>query len=496
MKRFFLIAFFCLVHGLLSASEPNPNVILINLEDWGPYLGCDGEKEMSTPNLDQLASEGRLYKYCFTSGPVCSVGRSALMTGMSQYSIHAEQHRTPAPKPMLPPGVKSVPELFRDAGYFTALGCGYSAKLDLNFEFASKDIYLGDDWSKRKAGQPFFAHLTLPGTHRAWRSDPKHPIDPAKVTLPKWYPDTPLTRKDWAMALESAQRSDELMGEIVARLKQEGIYDQTAIVITADHGVALPRCKQFLYDGGLRIPLIIRWPTRAKAGAVSEELVSNIDVIPTLLGIAGLPAPKNLQGRDILDSSSPPRQLIFAGRDKMDSTHDAMRTVRSKDFKYILNLMPERPYCQFNDYKERSYPGLALLNVLRLEGKLPPGQDAFMQPSKPAEELYDLRQDPDELHNLAKDPAHASTLQELRTALDQWRKSVGDAGVSEEFRKGGWPAKYPTRSLEDWRQILAQWEAHILRGGPAPSINAPAEIGDGEGMVKPAKGKRKKNAAG
>jgi arylsulfatase A-like enzyme len=285
------------------------------------------------------------------------------------------------------------------------------------------------------------------------------------------------------------------MGEIVTRLKQEGIYDQTAIIVTADHGVALPRCKQFLYDGGLRIPLIIRWPARAKAGAVSEELVSNVDVIPTLLGIAGLPAPKNLQGRDILDSSSPPRQFIFAGRDKMDSTHDAMRAVRSKDFKLILNLIPQRAYCQFNDYKERSYPGLALLNVLHLEGKLPPGQDAFMQPSKPVEELYDLRQDPDELHNLAQDPAHASTLQELRTALEEWRKSVGDAGVSEEFRKGGWPATYPTRSLGQWRQILAQWEAHILQGGPAPNVIAPAEFGDGEGMVKPAKGKRKKKSA-
>ena len=176
----------------------------------------------------------------------------------------------------------------------------------------------------------------------------------------------------------------------------------------------------------------------------------------------------------------------------MDDTHDAMRAVRSYGYKYILNLMPERPYCQFNDYKERSYPGLAVLNVLHLQGKLPPEQDAFMQPSKPPEELYDLHNDPHELHNLAQDTACAPVLQELRAELAQWRKAVGDPGITEEFRKGGWPAKYPTRSLEEWQQIEQQWEDHLLRGGPAPKIFAPPEFGEGEGMVKPGKKKKKR----
>ncbi len=490
-KRLALSALFLLALTLPAFSQATrPNVLLIILEDWGPHLGCYGETAMRTPNLDRLASEGRLFKYCFTSGPVCSVGRSSLMTGVSQYTTHCEQHRTQN-KQKLPDGIKSIGEIFRDAGYYTALGCGYSAKTDLNFEFPTDQVYLGKDWATRKPGQPFFAHLTLIGTHRAWHSDPKHPVDPAKVTLPKWYPDTPLTRRDWAMALESAQVSDGLMGDIIARLKREGLYENTAVIITADHGVALPRCKQFLYDGGLRLPLIIRWPSRAKAGTVTDELVSNLDVLPTILRIAGLPFPAYLQGRDVLEESSPKRTYIFAGRDKMDSTHDACRAIRTKDYKYILNLMPERPYCQFNDYKERSYPGLAVLNVLHLQGKLPPEQDAFMQPSKPAEELYDVRKDPDELHNLAKDASCAAVLQELRAELEKWRKSVGDQGVTEEFRKGGWPAKYPTRTLAEWQAIQAQWESHILRGGPAPKIVAPAEMGEGEGMEKPAKEKKK-----
>ena len=495
MNRFlFLLPMFVAVAAdPATAADRKPNVLLIILEDWGPYLGCYGQKFMHTPNLDQLAAEGCRYDACFSSAPVCSSGRSSLMTGMSQYSVHSEQHRTADKKP-LPVGVKSLPELLRDAGYFTALGCGYSAKIDLNFEFPATTIYLGDDWRQRKPGQPFFAHLTLIGTHRPWHSDPARPIDPARVVLPPWYPETLLTRKDWALGLESAQNSDRLMGEIIARLKREGIYDNTAIVITADHGVALPRAKQFLYDEGLHIPLIIRWPAGVKPGTSSADLVSNVDIVPTVLGIADVPSPKYLQGRNILDPASPSRKLIFAGRDKMDSTHDAMRAARSKDFKYILNLMPERPYCQFNDYKERSYPGLAVLNVLHLEGKLSPEQDAFMQPCKPPEELYDLRKDAYEIHNLAKDPPYANILDSMRSELSDWRKSVGDPGVSDEFRNGGWSAKYPTRSLDEWKQIVSQWEEHILRGGPPPKIAAPAGYADGDGMVKPKNRKSRKNA--
>ena len=281
------------------------------------------------------------------------------------------------------------------------------------------------------------------------------------------------------------------MGEIIARLKKEGLYDNTAIVVTADHGVALPRAKQFLYDNGLRIPLIIRWPARARAGTVSDELVSNVDIVPTLLALAGVSIPKTIQGHDLLDAAAQPRKYIFAGRDKMDDTHDAMRAVRSKAFKYILNLMPERPYCQFNDYKERSYPGLAVLNVLHLQGKLPPEQDAFMQAGKPPEELFDLRNDPHELHNLAADPACAAVLQELRAELAQWRKAVGDPGITEEFRQGGWSAKYPTRSLAEWQRIEQQWEEYLLRGGPAPKISSPPGYAPEEGKAKP--GRKKKN---
>ena len=451
-----------------------PNVLLIIMEDWGPYLGCYGHPEMFTPNLDAFAAEGARFNQCYSSAPVCSVARSSLMTGLYQYAVHSEQHRTANPeKQPLPASVKSLPEIFRDAGYYTALGCGQSAKIDLNFIFDEHSIYNGKDWSGRRAGQPFFAHLTLSGTHRAWKQDTEHPVDPAKVSLPAWYPDTPLTRADWAMGLESAQISDRLFGEIVARLKIEGVYDNTIIVVTSDHGVALPRSKQFLYDEGLHLPLIIRSPHGVPADSVRDDLVANIDVVPTILGLAGLPAPAYLQGRNLFDAGQPEPEYLFSGRDKMDNTHDAMRTVRSKDFRYILNLMPERAYCQFNYYKERSYPGLALLNVLHLQNKLPPEQDAFMQSTKPDEELYDLKNDPDEIHNLAGRPEYADRLNVMRAELTRLRQVAGDPGVSAEFRAGGDSAQYPTRTLEEWQSILNQWQKHILEKGPKPVIGEP-----------------------
>ncbi|MEI6198244.1 MAG: sulfatase/phosphatase domain-containing protein, partial [Verrucomicrobiota bacterium] len=252
--------------------------------------------------------------------------------------------------------------------------------------------------------------------------------------------------------------------------------DNTIIVITADHGVALPRAKQFIYDEGLHIPLILHWPTRVAPGGVSKELVSNLDVVPTILALAGIKRPAYLQGRSLADSTQKEPEYIFGGRDKMDDTHDACRTVRSQNFRYILNLMPERAYCQFNQYKEKSYPGLAVMNVLHLQGKLPPEQDAFMKEKKPEEELYDIRNDPGEIHNLAGNPEFAGTLKEFRSQLAKWRAAVGDQNVTPEFRSGGWPGTYPTRPLAEWLSIESLWENHILHSGKKPEIDRPPQF--------------------
>lgn len=445
-------------------SDARPNIVWILAEDIGPDLGCYGVDYVQTPNLNRLAAEGKLYRNAHTTAPVCSTSRSAMMTGMYQNAIAAHQHRTADKKP-LPPPVTTFPILLQQSGYFTALM--KSNKLDLNFEHDPATLFPGKDWSEA-GGRPFFVQITLANTHRTWHHYPNRPVDPGKVVVPPYYPDTPLTRRDIANGLEEIQRMDDLVGEILDRLRREGLLDKTLVIFMGDNGRCEVRGKQFLYQQGTHVPLIMRWPDKIPAGKVSEELVSAIDVTATIIAAAGVGVPPWMQGRDLLDPHHVAREYLFTARDKMDDTHDAMRACQDGRFKYILNLMPERAYCQYNEYKERQYPILALLNVMHLEGRLSPEQDAFMQPSKPEEELYDLREDPYEIRNLAGDPRYADVLERMRKALADWRREIGDSGVSEEFRKGGWPADYPTKSLDAWRESLRAWEAVLLQEGGGP----------------------------
>ncbi|MHC4221791.1 MAG: sulfatase family protein, partial [Planctomycetota bacterium] len=365
-------------------------------------------------------------------------------------------------KKPLPYGIKPIPHILEEAGYYTALGCGLGKKTDCNFT-TERPLFKGKHWNERKAGQPFYAQVTEGGTHRLWNRDPDNPIDEKDVQLPPYYPDVPMVRRDWANGLEQAQLSDKKVGKILQELKDDGLQDNTIVFLIGDHGRCMPRGKQFLYDGGIRIPLIVRWPGKIKPATKSDDQVSSIDICQTILDAAGVKAPHRLHGKNLFGEEVKKRKYIFAARDKMDDTHDAIRAVRSKDFKYILNLMPERPYAQFNSYKERMYPTLAVLNVMSLKGQLNSIQAAFMAAKKPKEELYDLRNDPYETVNLAQDPNYAAIRNQMRAELDAWRKMVKDKGVSEEFRQGGWPATYPTRTLEQWQAIVEKWKPWVFR---------------------------------
>jgi arylsulfatase A-like enzyme len=230
----------------------------------------------------------------------------------------------------------------------------------------------------------------------------------------------------------------------------------------------MPRGKQFLYDGGIQVPIIVRWPQKIAGGQVNDDMVMTIDISKTILDIAGVKTEYELHGANLLDGSTQDREYVFAARDKMDSTHDSMRAIRSRNFKLIHNLMPERAYCQYNNYKERSYPVLALLNVMNMKGELTPEQTLFMAPSKPEFELFDLRIDPWEVINVADDPAYAETKEKLLAELNNWREHViYDKGVSEEFRYGGWPANYPTKTLKEWEETLELFKPWVFR---APGV--------------------------
>ncbi len=489
------------LHATCVQADERPNILWITIEDWSADLSCYGTQGVKTPHVDKLAAEGVRFDRAFTTSPVCSTSRSAMMTGFHQNYIGANQHREHDKKP-LPYGIKPIPHLFADAGYFTAL---MSWKTDCNFTPNSKsELFMGGDWSERKADQPFFARVTFGGTHRSWKRDPQRPIDIAEVELPPYYADTEFVRRDWANGLEQMQLVDREVGELLKRLDDEGLADNTIVFFIGDHGRCHIRGKQFLYDGGIRIPMIMRWPGKVRPQQVSDSVVSSIDICATVLEAAGIDAPVPLHGKNLLGNDVANRKYIFAARDKMDETHDAMRAIRSKEFKLILNLMPERPWCQYNRYKEGAYPVLAEMNVLHLQGKLTPEQSAFFAPTKPEIELFDLGVDPYEVHNVADDPAYADVKNEMLNALNDWRKNViNDAGVSSEFRaegffekscptstvdawveansdshdfnRHGWPSWYPTRSLAEWQKARDLWAAYVFRGPtenvPRPSIS-------------------------
>ena len=428
-----------------QAGASIPNILWILSEDISPELSCYGTPLVQTPNLDKLASQGIRFTNAFTTGPVCSASRSAMITGMFQTSIGAHNHRSHRDDGYtLPKPLRLITEYFRDAGYFTANvktaapGVKGSGKTDFNFQF--ENAFDGDDWNQRKAGQPFFAQLSISITHRGghWknlRDQLNNPVNPAEIKLPPYYPDHPIAREDWATYLDSIQVMDRYIGKILKRLDDENLADNTVVIFIGDHGRCHVRGKQWLYDGGIHIPLIVRWPGKLKAGHVCDDLVSAIDISATILKIAGIDPPKYMQGKVFLEAGStgnwrPVNQhdYIFAARDRCDETIDRIRCVRNKHYKYIRNFMPERPYTQTNDYKERSYPMLNLMKKLHAQGKLTPVQALFMAPRKPVEELYDIKNDPYEINNLAASPQHQKTLKKMRAILERWIEETSDMG--------------------------------------------------------------------
>ena len=478
--------------------DDRPNILWITIEDWSPDLSCYGTKGIQTPHVDKLASEGMRFKTAFTTSPVCSTSRSAMMTGFHQNYIGAHQHRTDDKK-SLPFGIRPIPHLFADAGYFTAI---MSWKTDCNFLPDTREgLFMGKDWKERNPDQPFFARITFGGTHRKWNRDPQRPIDPADIELPPYYPDTPFVRRDWANGLEQMQLVDREVGELLKRLDDEGLAENTLVFFIGDHGRCHIRGKQFLYDEGTQIPMIMRWPGKVNSGQVNNDMVMSIDICATILEAAGIKAPVPLHGHSLFSDEVKNRKYTFAARDKMDDTHDAMRSIRSKDHKLILNLMPERPYCQFSHYKEGAYPVLAEMNVLNLQGKLTPEQAAFMAPNKPEIEMFDLKKDPHEVHNIADDQNYADVKKELLAQLENWRTNViKDQGVTDEFRgkdlfpdscptstvgewveqnktkfdfnKDGLPGWFPTRTLEEWEKARDMWKPYVFRG-PTDKVDRP-----------------------
>jgi arylsulfatase A-like enzyme len=453
----FLLLFFA---AIVAADEPDdrhsaagetarPNIVWIIPDDMSANFSCYGETAVKTPNVDQLAADGVKFTSAYVTAPVCSTCRSAFITGMYQTSIGAHHHRSGRGerKIHLPAGVELVPQLFQDAGYYTSISGwppagGKLGKTDYNFEWDA-NVYDSHDWSGRKEGQPFFAQIQTPGGKlRGKDTDGWEKVSSAAerrlgrrtsidaVTLPPYYPNHPDVLSDWAAYFDSVRLTDAMVGEVLARLEAEGIRENTLVLFMTDHGISHARGKQFLYDEGLHVPLVISGPGVA-SGTVREDVVEHIDIAALSLAAAGIAIPDAMQAKDILGSDYTPRDAVFAARDRCDETVDHMRSVRTKDYKYIRNFLPGRPYLQPCAYKDAK----AILIALREwhnAGKLNDVQELVFRDVRPREELYDVNADPFEINNLANDPEFAGTLTELRGRLVSWMEETGDLGRTPE----------------------------------------------------------------
>lgn len=433
--------------------NPPPNILWISFEDTSPRFGCHGDPVARTPVVDALARDGRLYRNAFCTAPVCAPSRCSIITGMYAASIGAQHMRTsqaellttPPYECVPPPFVKLIPEYLRAAGYF----CANNSKTDYQFTppFTAWDECGGRaHWRRRSPGQPFFAVFNLMGTHEShqWPEQGGEPqTDPGTVTLPPYLPDTLECRKALARQYDHIGENDRIAGEILGQLDDDGVADNTIVMLWSDHGEGLPRSKRWPYDTGLRVPLIVRWPGNIPSGDVSDQLVSMIDLGPTILSLAGVALPRHFQGQPFVGPAAGEREFIFATRDRYDEFHDCIRAVRDRRFKYIRNICPEQPRALWNDYLHR-HPIQQELFRLKREGRLTPEQEFFFfAPSRPPEELYRLEDDPWERVNLAADPAFAGELASLRRTLDEWQREIGDlyrepeSQMIERFWPGG-----------------------------------------------------------
>jgi uncharacterized sulfatase len=434
MFRTLLLLLFLPV-GLLAEEKPKKlNIVWITTEDISPNLGCYGDPDAITPNLDKFAAQGGRFTRCFTHAPVCAPSRSGLITGMYPVSMGSHHMRSK---------LKEAPPLFTDELKKGGYNVYWPNKTDFNFDHPKGSFEL-TNWLKVAPKEPFFANVNFTITHESQIRVPKKKYeentakltpeerrDPAKVKLPPYYPDTPEVRHDVAVYHENITAMDKMVGDVLAELDRQKLSDHTVVFFFGDHGWGMSRGKRWIYDSGIRTPLLIRWPGKIPPGRVSDDLVAFLDLAPTVLTIAGVPVPARMQGQSIFGEKVQERKYVYACRDRMDETFDRIRAVRDKRYKYIRNFYPELPYAQWISYMDEM-PTMKVWRKLHAEGKLNDVQKLFFADRKPAEELYDCETDPHEVKNLIDSPEHQAKRKELSAELDRWMKEVKDLGEFSE----------------------------------------------------------------
>jgi N-sulfoglucosamine sulfohydrolase len=452
-RRRFLSTAGCLFPAIIrtrsGSAADRPNIFWIIGDDLGTELSCYNYRHANTPNIDRLASQGVRFAQFHTTAPVCSASRSGFNTGVYQTTTGTHNHRSHRKDSYkLPEAVRLITDRFREAGYFTcnvlqvADDVAGAGKTDFNFE--ARKPFDGTHWNQRKPGQPFYAQINFQAPHKgpafvAARKQ-KQLIDPASIELPPYYPDHPVVRDEIANYLDAVQMLDRQVGILVEKLEQEKLLDNTVIFFFGDNGRCLLRGKQWLYDYGTHVPLIVRWPGVARPDTVRDDPAIALDMTATSLMAAGISQPQIFHGRPLFGPKARPRDFVVTARDRCDMTIDRIRAVRDRRYRYIRNFMPERPYTQWNDYIEKQYPTLRVLQELHAEGKLNAVQELWMAKRKPEVEFYDCDADPYQIRNLADSPQHRKLVAQFAKRLDDW--------IAETKDKGGIPE--PKEDLDQW----------------------------------------------
>lgn len=430
--------------ALAQAVPPRPNILFLISDDhsWTD-LGCFGNPSIHTPNLDRLAARGARFEHSYVASPQCSPNRSAIFTGCTPHTTATSRLHTP-----MPPWEWTFPDALKQRGYHLGAyrkvhqGKAFDAKWD--FQGGAKEPF-GTFFEKRPKDRPFFLHVGFTDPHRPYvpgAFTPPH--DRAKVTVPPFLPDTPEVREDLGMYYDFTARMDAECGQLFGLLDRHGLTDNTFVVFVGDNGMAFPRAKGTLYDPGIRVPMLAAWPGRIRPGAVFRELISHTDFAPTIAELCGASVPSKAQGRSFLPlltgGAYQPHDAVYSERNWHDN-FDPIRSIRTATHKLIFNAAPNFPYRPALDIAD----GLSWKALLKMAGRRPmkPEHRLMFEPNRPVLELYDLREDPNEFHNLAASRAHQDTLEDLKSRLGRWMERTYDflppAGERSEGLSRTWP---------------------------------------------------------
>jgi arylsulfatase A-like enzyme len=424
---------------LLAAGreQRKPNIILFISDDHGyADSGAYGDTYIKTPNIDRLARQSMRFTHAFAASPLCSPSRCVIETGLMPFRNGGHKFGTP-----IDGTVRTMPEYFKELGYYTAhIGKFHHAPRDkFPYDFVSgnenKASGFLDDYGEDK---PLLLVVCSHPPHTPWTKNARY--DPLKIKLPPNFVDTPETRIDRANYYTDVTLMDSILGRVLDAASNYTGSDNTLFVYTSDQGANWPFAKWCLYDAGLRVPLLVRWPGKVRAGAVTTAMADLSDLLPTFVEAAGARPPQDIDGRSFMPvlkgRTTNHRKVVFGTHTGNDNggpgiaNHCPARTIRTSTHRYILNLEPGRTFTTHISGCQPPSPHHlpfwdSWVQKAKTDARAKLLVDAYQH--RPAEELYDLAKDPHEMNNVADDPKNRRLLEDLRKQLADWRKQQDDS---------------------------------------------------------------------